>query len=181
MIGRGYLILGLLALLALGAACAEPEPTVMPSSTPTRNLGPEAPQELGPMAVERVFPKLSFSKLTNLVQPNDGRGLLFATEQAGRILVFPNDQDTTQAEVFIDLTDRVTPSPGSEEGLLGLAFHPSYRDTGHFYVYYSATSPRRSVLSRFSVKAGNPEEANPDSELIIMEIAQPFRNHNGGK
>ena len=41
------------------------------------------------MAVERVFPKLRFSKLTNLVQPDDGKGLLFATEQAGRILVFP--------------------------------------------------------------------------------------------
>ena len=135
---------------------------------------------MGPMVVEGLFPNLSFSKLTNLVQPNDGTGLLFVTEQAGRILVFPNDQGTIQAVVFFDLTGLVTPSPAPEEGLLGLAFHPNYRDNGHFYVYYSAASPRRSVISRFSVKAGNPKEADPNSELIIMEIGQPFGNHNGG-
>ena len=145
------------------------------------NLGKEAPRELGPMAVERVFPNLTFPRLTNLVQPDDGRALLFATEQAGRIMVFPDDQGATQAEVFLDLTGRVTPSPGNEEGLLGLAFDPGYRDNGYFYVYYSAASPRRSVVSRFSVKAGNPKEADTNSELIIMEIGQPASNHNGGQ
>ena len=145
------------------------------------NLGRVAPRPLGPMVVERVFPNLSFSNLTNLVQPNDGRGLLFATEQAGRILVFPNDQGTSQAGVFLDLQGRVAPSPANEEGLLGLAFHPSYRDNGQFYVYYSAANPRRSLVSRFSVKAANPNESDPNSELIIMEIGQPFSNHNGGQ
>ena len=146
-----------------------------------RHLGREAPRPLGAMAVEPVFPNLTFEKPTNLVQPNDGRGLLFATEQPGIIRVFSDDQGATQTDIFLDLAGRVTPSPASEEGLLGLAFHPEYKANGHFYVYYSAASPRRSVLSRFSVKASNPRGADPASELIIMEIAQPFGNHNGGQ
>ena len=146
-----------------------------------RNLGRAAPRPLGPMQVERVHPNLSFNKLTNLVEPNDGRGLLFATEQTGRILVFPNDQGTSQAEVFLDLQGRVNPAPANEEGLLGLAFHPGYKENGYLYVYYSATSPRRSVVSRFSVKTGNPKEADPGTELILMEIDQFFDNHNGGQ
>ena len=145
------------------------------------NLGRVGPKPLGPMAVERVFPNLTPTRLTNLVQPGDGSDLLFVTEQPGRVLVFPDDQGVSQAGVFLDLQGRVSPSPGNEEGLLGLAFHPNYRDNGHLYVYYSAAGPRRSVISRFSVKAGNPQVADPDSELIIMEIGQPATNHNGGQ
>jgi glucose/arabinose dehydrogenase len=70
---------------------------------------------------------------------------------------------------------------GSEEGLLGLAFDPNYQENGYFYVYYSATNPRRSVLSRFSSNRDNPVTADPQSEVIVMEIAQPFSNHNGGQ
>ena len=69
---------------------------------------------------------------------------------------------------------------GFEEGLLGLAFDPDYSDNGYFYVYYSAANPRRSVISRFSVSE-NPNVADPNSEFIILEVAQPFSNHNGGQ
>jgi len=65
--------------------------------------------------------------------------------------------------------------------LLGLAFDPDYRDNGHFYLYYSAAGPRRSVLSRFSNSPNDPNVADPDSELVIMEISQPYGNHNGGQ
>jgi glucose/arabinose dehydrogenase len=70
---------------------------------------------------------------------------------------------------------------GNEEGLLGLAFAPDYRENGYFYVYYSAADPRRSVVSRFSLDQENINVADSQSEVIIMEIAQPFSNHNGGQ
>jgi hypothetical protein len=59
--------------------------------------------------------------------------------------------------------------------LLGLAFDPDYQENGYFYVYYSADSPRRSVLSRFSLDQENTDVADPESEVIIMEVEQPFQ------
>ena len=145
-----------------------------------RELGELAPRPLRGMSVERAFPALSFRHLTNLVHPDDGHDHILVTEQAGRIRVFPNDQLAAQAGTFLDIRDRVSEA-GNEEGLLGLALHPDYMDNGHFYVYYSAANPRRSVVSRFSVSEDDPQAADPESEFVIMEISQPFSNHNGGQ
>ena len=63
---------------------------------------------------------------------------------------------------------------------MGLAFDPQFHGNGYFYTYYSASEPRRSVVSRFGL-SDDGRLADPDSELMIMEIEQPFRNHNGGQ
>ena len=132
------------------------------------------------MTIERVFPNLTFRHLTNLAQPDDGRDMLFVTEQGGQIRSFPVRQEVTETVVFLDITDRVNEG-GNEEGLLGLAFAPDYRESGYFYVYYSASDPRRSVLSRFMASRSEPNRADRASELIIMEVPQPASNHNGGQ
>ena len=108
------------------------------------------------MAVQRAFPELSFSGLTNLAQPDDGKNRIFVTEQGGRVLVFPDQQNAAAATLYLDLTDRVSVS-ANEEGLLGLAFDPAFRENGYFYLYYSASGPRRSVLSRFSTSRDKPD------------------------
>ena len=144
------------------------------------NQGRLAPRPLQTMNVERAFPNLTFQRLTNLVQPDDGHDHIFVTEQAGYVRVFPNDHRVTEADTFLDIGDRVNEG-GNEEGLLGLAFDPDYKDNGYFYVYYSAASPRRSVLSRFSVSLNDPKRADHNSETVIMQVAQPFSNHNGGQ
>lgn len=157
------------------AASDAPSPTPTPLTTvppPTT----DAPL-LRPLSVVRAFEHLDFRGLTNLTQPAAGDDRLFVTEQSGRVLAFPNDEDAREAEVFLDIQDRVNDG-GSEEGLLGLAFDPRYDENGYVYVYYSASGPRRSVISRF---AANGARANPGSELVIMEIDQPYRNHNGGQ
>jgi glucose/arabinose dehydrogenase len=79
---------------------------------------------------------------------------------------------------FGDVSDRLIPNPGTEEGLLGLAFSPSFERDGAVYLYYSAGPPRRSVLSRFRVVSG---AIDPASEQVILEVPQPFANHNGGQ
>ena len=132
------------------------------------------------MTIERVFPDLTFRRLTNLAQPDDGQDMLFVTEQDGQIRNFPARQDVTETVVFLDITDRVNEG-GNEEGLLGLAFAPDYRESGYFYVYYSAGNPRRSVVSRFTAGPNDPNRADVSSELIILEVAQPASNHNGGQ
>jgi glucose/arabinose dehydrogenase len=129
--------------------------------------------------VERVFPDLSFQEMTNLVQPDDASDLMFVTEQRGVIYSF-SANNSQQADVFLDITDRVNRG-GNEEGLLGLVFGPDYQENGYFYVYYSAADPSRSVVSRFSLDEEDTDVADPGSEVIIMEVAQPFSNHNAGQ
>ena len=106
-------------------------------------------------------------------------GRLFVVLQPGRIVVFENDPGVESARTFLDIRERVNDS-GNEEGLLGLAFDPAFADNGHFYVNYTASGPRRTVVSRFSASADDPDRADHDSELVFMEVAQPYRNHNGG-
>ena len=153
-------------------------PTAAPTATADDPVGSSIP--LRPLAVERVFTNLEFSLLTNLVQPDDGSDRFYTTEQGGLISVFLNQQDAAEASVFLDITDRVSRS-SHEEGLLGVAFDPDFKDNGLFYVYYSASSPRRSVLSRFSASDSDSNLANSGSELVILEIPQPAGNHNGGQ
>lgn len=67
---------------------------------------------------------------------------------------------------------------GGEEGLLSLAFSPEFESDGRLYVYYTRGSPNPSVLSRFQASA---DCLDPASEQVILEIRQPFANHNGGR
>jgi glucose/arabinose dehydrogenase len=138
-----------------------------------------------PMSMEliRVFPQLSFQRsvlLVELVDPDDASARFFHVSQAGVILVFPNVPDPSPADVsvFLDISSRVLNS--GEQGLLGLAFDPDFFDNGEFYVYYSRSGPRRSVISRFTVAEPHTGAADPASEEVILEVAQPFANHNGG-
>ena len=125
-----------------------------------------------------VFTQFRFSRLTNLVQAGNG---IFVTEQTGRVLSFPKNADTSEPTPFLDIRIRVSDS-GNEEGLLGFVFDPDFDTHGHFFVYYSASQPRRSVISRFTaIKSGDQSVADPDSELVILQVPQPFSNHNGGQ
>ena len=131
------------------------------------------------MQVERVFPNLSFRRMTGMAYAEDGSDRLFVLQQRGVIVSFANEQSVAAVDVFLDISERVS-DRGNEEGLLGLAFDPDFRDNGYFYVYYSAASPQRSVLSRFSVRPDGVV-ADAGSERVIMEVEQPYSNHNGGQ
>ena len=138
------------------------------------------PEVIRSVKLEQVLGGLEFDAPTNLAQAPDG--LVLVAEQEGRILAFPGEalsSTDAAAEELLDIRDRVR-TRGSEEGLLGLALSPDFAETGHFFVYYSASDPRRSVVSRFTNEAGE-ERADPDSELVILEVAQPYSNHNGGQ
>lgn len=172
MLFKRVLIVLLPVFMTVCAAC-NGAPTTGP--TPPTSISPD-----GNIQIERVFANLSFQEMTNLVQPDDGSNLVFVTEQKGVIHTLEISQPQQDSYVFLDITDRVNRG-GNEEGLLGLAFDPEYRENGLFYVYYSATDPRRSVVSRFSLDRENPQIADPHSEIIIMEVAQPYSNHNGGQ
>jgi glucose/arabinose dehydrogenase len=146
------------------------------------NLQAVAP-ESGTLQIIEKFPNLTFERPLDLQSPNDGTNRLFIVEQTGRIFAFENTPTVNESILFLDLSEKIT-SPevrGNEEGLLGLAFHPDYEANGYFFVDYTTDSPRRTIISRFTVDTENPNTANPDSEKVILEIAQPYQNHNGGQ
>ncbi len=151
-------------------------PTSADAPTPTAATG----SPLAEMEIELAFPSISFDRMVNMAYPDDGTNRLFLVLQPGQVMVFLNEQNATSASTFLDIELQVN-DRGNEEGLLGLAFDPDYAGNGFFYVYYSASSPRRSIISRFSVSPDDPNTADDDSEHIILEVPQPFANHNGGQ
>ncbi|MBX3442407.1 MAG: DUF1080 domain-containing protein [Planctomyces sp.] len=118
-----------------------------------------------------------------LTHAGDGSNRVFVPSQQGVIHVFPNDPAVRQSKVFADLTDRVTYTDReNEEGFLGLAFHPNYKENGEFFVYYTSSKlpPHTSVVSRFRVSKDDPDRFDAEFEEELMQIPQPFWNHNGG-
>ena len=94
---------------------------------------------------------------------------LFVADQKGVVSLF--DANGSGESTMLDIRDRVV--YGGEQGLLSVTFDSS----GNLWAYYSAAGPRRTVLSRFSVAGG---VASAASELVVLEVEQPYSNHNGG-
>lgn len=132
--------------------------------------------------VERAFPSITIERPIFVTHAGDKSGRLFVGSQYGTIYVMPNDESVEEAEVFLDITDRVMyKDQENEEGLLGIAFHPDFKKNGEFFLYYTAKKEAHlSTLSRFRVDPKNPNKALPESEEILWTLKQPFWNHNGG-
>lgn len=111
-----------------------------------------------------------------MTNAGDGSKRLFVNEKAGVIRILQNGQ--VLPDPFLDIRDRVG-SRGSEQGLLGLAFDPHYKDNGFFYVNYTDVDGNTHI-ARFKVTS-NPDVADPSSEKLILFVRQPYPNHNGGQ
>lgn len=117
--------------------------------------------------------------------PLDGTGRIFIQEQQGRVRIIKNGN--VLPVPFLDLKSKIgSLNPAySEKGLLGLAFHPDYKNNGRFFVYYSSPASTNSmdhtsILAEYHVSKEDPNRADP-TEKIIMAIAEPEANHNGGQ
>jgi len=104
---------------------------------------------------------------------SDDSGRLFLIEKPGRIRIIENGQ--LLAPPPIDINDRVNDN-SNEMGLLGLALHPDFAQNGFFYVNYTGDGGD-TFISRFTASG---DTADPNSELILLTVGQPFPNHNGG-
>ena len=132
------------------------------------------------LQLEEPFPGLRFTRPVDFQAPRDGSGRIFVVEQAGVIRVFDAGSGNASTEVFLDIRSRVR-DQGNEEGLLGLAFHPNFASNGYFFVDYTASNPRRTVVARYSVDPNDPDRALPGSETVILRVSQPYSNHNAGQ
>jgi len=193
-------LLVFIPIAILMAGCASPTeppppaytPAIAPQATPTPEpvLPPPAdtPQPTStpvPLPDAVAFPDPNAYGWTPYVSglylpvdiqnAGDGSSRLFVVERPGRIRIVIDG--LLYQEPFLDISDRVR-SNGSEQGLLGLAFHPDYKTNGFFYVNYTDRNGD-TAISRFSVSP-DPNMADPSSELRMLGIPQPYANHNGG-
>ncbi|MBI2212288.1 MAG: PQQ-dependent sugar dehydrogenase [Acidobacteria bacterium] len=150
-------IRSLVAAAALAAAC-DPE---LSGADPNLVLTPVSTNIDRPVALTTA--------------PGDP-GRLYVTEQAGRVRIVENG--IRFSTPFLDIQNRV--SCCGERGLLSIAFHPAYQANGFFFANYTDVNGN-TVVSRFRVGATNPDRAEAASETVILRIAQPFGNHNGGQ
>ncbi len=107
---------------------------------------------------------------------------MYVVEQGGTVRLIVDDQ--LQPGAFLDISDR-TQTQG-ERGLLGMALHPSFQSNGKLYVNYSAVNVQgvangTTIVSEFTVDLqGSPDQVDPGTERIVLTVAQPQNNHNGG-
>jgi glucose/arabinose dehydrogenase len=153
-------------LFVLSVCCSQPLYAGLPVSVDVMNLV-QANVGIAPLAVRR---------------PSTDANRLFIVLQSGRIVIYDTNTSTLLNTPFLDIGSRVVFN--GEQGLLGLAFHPNYASNGFFYVNYIRDDPNsplnRTVISRFSVSAADPNQADAGSEQVLLEIVQDFENHNGG-
>jgi glucose/arabinose dehydrogenase len=116
--------------------------------------------------------------LTDLVEvTHAGDDRLFCVQRNGLVRIVQNG--VLNPVPYLNITNLVQ-STGSEQGLLGMAFHPNYAENGFFYLHYTGGSGNGfSRIARFSVTA-DPNVADPASQEIIFSRQQPYGNHNGG-
>lgn len=133
--------------------------------------------------LQPAFPNLpAFSSPIELVHAGDGTNRIFVAQQRGLIYVFNNNPLVSTRKTFLNISSKVS-SSGSETGLLGLAFHPDYKNNRYFYVNFTfdSASALWSRISRFTASGSNPDTTLPSTELILLTLSQPYSNHNGGK
>ncbi|KXK55102.1 MAG: PQQ-dependent sugar dehydrogenase [Chlorobi bacterium] len=129
--------------------------------------------------IQALSDSLTFQAPVEITSARDGSNRLFVLEQQGIVRVFANTPTATSADTFIDIRKKII--VGSELGLLGIAFHPNYKNNGYFYLSYTAKNPLRSVIARYSVSSTNPNVADTASEEIILQVDQPYNNNKAGK
>jgi len=140
-------------------------------------VAPDRPQTGSSIQLERAFPNLSFSRSLLLLQAPGDDSRWFVVEKAGRVVTFANNPDVSTSSMFIDITASVDSGP-NEAGLLGMVFDPDFATNG--YVYLSYTVPGlTSRIARYT-SPDNGQTLDAASEQVILDIPQPFGNHNGG-
>ncbi|HLF74050.1 MAG TPA: PQQ-dependent sugar dehydrogenase [Anaerolineales bacterium] len=154
-----------------------PPTAVPPTSTPTQIPVTDTPSSAGTFPDTNAYTWQSL--VSGLHRPvdlqTDGSGRLFVLEKVGRIRIIENGQ--LLEAPFLDISGRVG-STSNEQGLLSLAFHPHYAQNGRFFVNYTDVNGD-TVIARFQV-SGDPNVADPASEVQLLGVDQPFANHNGG-
>ena len=156
---------------------SSPTPDCTASRRPITEAPPSAPPaDAAPPAIALRDVAAGLLLPVGLATARDGTGRLFVVLQNGQIRILAGDGNLLEMP-FLDTTQRVL--AGGERGLLGLAFHPQYACNGRFFVDYTDLDGN-TVVAEFRASSSDPNRADPDPVAILLQIAQPYPNHNGG-
>lgn len=160
------------AVALLLAACAPQEPAPGPAGQDPESPEAQVTEPGGEQmsGLPRLEPVGTFDRPVYVTAPPDDERI-FVVEQAGRVV------QLTGGEVFLDITDGV--GCCGERGLLSIAFAPDYAESGLVYASYTNRSGD-SVIDEYRVDGDDPNRIDPDSRRQILQVSQPFGNHNGG-
>ena len=160
-------------------APAPPPPTSGLDSRPSNTtcLAGDRPSGAVTIAVQRVFPSLSFAAPIALMQAPTDNTRWFVVEQSGVVRTFANQANAAASTVFGTIASRVL--SGGEQGLLGMAFHPNFPSNPRVYLSYTAQPSGTSRVSEFRSSDGGAT-FDPATEVILLTVPQPESNHNGG-
>jgi len=122
-----------------------------------------------------AFPEIQVGNMIYLTTSNDGSGRIFVATREG--IVFFIEEGSNDVSIFIDIRNKIDQDLPGERGLLGFTFDPNYVDNGYFYIYYTDFEGN-SIISRF--ENINNVESRFNTELKILQVEQPYSNHNGG-
>ncbi len=139
---------------------------------------PFASQTVAPAIVQiELEPRVSgLTRPVFITSAHDGSNRLFIVEQTGSIKVLQPGSSTPT--VFLDISSKVR-STDNEQGLLGLTFHPFYASNRRFFVNYTRQPDGATVIAEYQTSSANANLADT-AEKVILTIAQPASNHNGG-
>jgi glucose/arabinose dehydrogenase len=174
---RGAAVGALIVGLVVGIAPST-EAAAIPAAEAS-TLVAQRPMALATPADARIALSVRATGLSEPVfvtSASDGTGRMFIVEQTGRILV--DQGGTILPTPFLSITKSVT-TVGSEQGLLGLAFHPGFKTNRKLYVNYTNTAGD-TVIREYKASATNPNVVDGSTGRTILTIAQPYANHNGG-
>jgi glucose/arabinose dehydrogenase len=115
------------------------------------------------------------TKPVYVTSAHDDTGRLFIVEQTGRIKIYKNGQILSTP--FLNIAGQV--SGGYEQGLLGLAFHPSFKTNHKLYVNFTDVNGN-TVIREYRVSSTNSNVVATSTARTILRITQPYDNHNGG-
>ncbi|WP_239616102.1 PQQ-dependent sugar dehydrogenase [Cohnella mopanensis] len=165
----GLLLAGILLVLGVTACWGANE-----SADTEAKVG--ATEAGGGISLVSIFGTERFDKPIGLEHRSGYADLVYIVEQPGRIVSKNLKRPADKQQIVLDITDRVYDAEG-EQGLLGLAFHPSHPNQA--YVNY--TTETHTVIARYEVSAEDEHLLDPASEQILLTFEQPFPNHNGGQ
>lgn len=148
-------------------------PTIDARPLPDAAVATCTPQAGRTVALEPYVTAGLTEPLLLTAAPGDPRH--FVIEQDGRVRVIDGGQ--LVAAPFLDILDRVN-ADGSEQGLLGMALHPDFRNNDRFYLHYTGQNGDH-VISEFTAMPGT-NAADPASEREVLRFSDPYSNHNGG-
>ena len=160
----------IVALAALASASCR---TVEPAPPPPPRVAAEVARGV---KLTRVVDGLE-KPVALTFAPGDARRRLFVVEKVGRVRVLADGHLQAASAPFLDVRERV--STWTEQGLLGLAFHPDFAHTRRFYVNFTDVKGDTHVVE-LQARADDPDHADPVSERELFSVAQPYKNHNGG-